>query len=258
VFLFQEVNPMMTETLQDAAELIRALRQELQPLLQRIATHRYIQALEAGHVPRDALKALATQQYHIVSQGLQNIALILARFGHYPSRKKLNEFLQAEFAVREAILDFGAALGLSESDLRSGPKELEALMFSYYETFMCLYGSDADLITAFYFDAQVWIANSLRVSRALRTHYGLDDKAVRFFEMYANYQPKEEDVLPYIQSALARGTALGDCPGCKPDTDNLQLALARGVAAEQIRESTRLLLEGEWHFWEAMARLAGL
>ena len=249
---------MMTETLQDATLLIGTLRQELQPLLQRIAAHRYIQALEAGRVPRDALKALAAQQYHIVSQGLQNIALLLSRFGHYPSRKKLNDYLQAEFAVREAVLDFAAALGMSETDLRSAPKDLEALMFSYYETFMCLYGSDADLITAFYFDAQIWIANALRVSRALRTHYGLDDTAVRFFEMYANYQPRDEDVLPYIQSALERGTSLGDCPGCKPDTSNLQLALERGVAAEQIRESTRLLLEGEWHFWEAMARLAGL
>jgi len=251
---------MMTETItaQDAAQLIGQLRQELQPLLQRIVTHRYIQALEAGRVPREALKALAGQQYHIVSQGLQNIALILARFGHVPSRKKLNEFLQAEFAVRDAVLDFAAALGLSEADLQATPKDLEALMFSYYETFVCLYGSDADLITAFYFDAQVWIANALRVSRALRAHYGLDDAAVRFFEMYANYQPRDEDVLPYIQSALERGASLGDCPGCKPDTGNLQIALDRGVAADQIRESTRLLLEGEWHFWEAMARIAGV
>jgi thiaminase len=251
---------MMTETItaQDAAQLIGQLRQELQPLLQRIVTHRYIQALEAGRVPREALKALAGQQYHIVSQGLQNIALILARFGHVPSRKKLNEFLQAEFAVRDAVLDFAAALGLSEADLQAAPKDLEALMFSYYETFVCLYGSDADLITAFYFDAQVWIANALRVSRALRAHYGLGDAAVRFFEMYANYQPRDEDVLPYIQSALERGASLGDCPGCKPDTDNLQIALDRGVAADQIRESTRLLLEGEWHFWEAMARIAGV
>jgi hypothetical protein len=30
------------------------------------------------------------------------------------------------------------------------------------------------------------------------------------------------------------------------------------VAADQIRESTRLLLEGKWHFWEAMARIAGV
>jgi thiaminase len=250
----------MTEQLviQDSAKLLQDLRRELHPLLQSIVTHRYVQALEDGRVPREALKTLATQQYHIVSQGLQNIALLLARYGHLPSRKKLNEFLQAEFAVREAVLSFAEALGLSEAELQAAPKLLEALMFSYYETFICLYGTDADLITAFYFDAQVWIANAMRVSRALQTHYGLSREAVRFFEMYANYQPKDDEVLPYIQSALERGASLGNCPGCKPDELNLQLALERGVAAQQIRESTRLLLESEWHFWEAMARAAGV
>lgn len=244
--------------IQDSAKLLQDLRRELHPLLQRIVTHRYVHALEDGRVPREALQTLAAQQYHIVSQGLQNIALLLARYGHLPSRRKLNEFLQAEFAVRDAVLGFAEALGLDEAGLQAAPKLLEALMFSYYETFICVYGTDADLITAFYFDAQVWIANAMRVSRALQTHYGLSREAVRFFEMYANYQPKDEDVLPYIQSALERGASLGNCPGCKPDELNLQLALERGVAAQQIRESTRLLLEGEWHFWEAMARVAGV
>lgn len=250
----------MTEQLviQDSAKLLQDLNRELHPLLQSIVTHRYVQALEEGRVSREALKTLATQQYHIVSHGVQNIAFLLARCGHQPSRKKLNEFLQAEFAVREAVLRFAEALGLSEIDLRAGPMLLEAMMFSYYETFVCLYGSDADLITAFYFDAKVWIANAMRVSRALQMHYGLSREAVRFFEMYANYQPKDEEVLPYIQNALERGVALGNCPGCKPDELNLQLALDRGVTAQQIRESTRLLLESEWHFWEAMAKVAGV
>ena len=108
----------MTEQLviQDSAKLLQDLRRELHPLLQSIVTHRYVQALEDGRVPREALKTLATQQYHIVSQGLQNIALLLARYGHLPSRKKLNEFLQAEFAVREAVLSFAEALGLSEAE----------------------------------------------------------------------------------------------------------------------------------------------
>jgi thiaminase len=255
----------MSETLQvtqdatrDSAKLLHELHRELHPLLQRIITHRYVQALEDGRVPRDALNALAIHQYHIVSNGLKNIALLLARFGHQPSRKKLHEFLQAEFAVHGAVLSFANALGLGEADLQAAPLSLEAMMFSYYETYVCLYGSDADLITAFYFDAKVWIANALRVSRALQAHYGLSHDATRFFEMYANYQPKDEDVLPYIQSALERGAALGDCPGCKPDFTTLQQALDQGVTARQIRESTRLLLEGEWHFWGAMAQVAGV
>jgi hypothetical protein len=250
----------MTErqAIDDSARMLHDMRRELQPLLQRIVTHRYLQALEEGRVPRDALKILAAQQYHIVSKGPQHLAVMLARMGHLPSRKKINEFLQAEVAVCEALLGFAAALSMTEADLQAAPKRLDAQLFGYCVGHICLFGSDADLITAFYFDAQVWIANALRVSRALQSHYGLNPEAVRFFDMYANYKPNDEDVLPYIQSALERGTSLGNCPGCKPDEQNLQGALDRGVAAVQIRESTRLLLECEWRFWEDMANAAGV
>jgi thiaminase len=249
---------MERQTIDDSARLLQDIRQELQPLLQRIVTHRYVRALEEGRVPREALKILAAQQYHIVSQGPQHLAVMLARCGHLPSRKKINEFLQAEIAVNEALLEFAAALSMSETDLQATPRRLDAQLFCHCVGHICLFGSDADLITAFYFDAQVWIANALRISRALQSKYGFDKKAVRFFDMYANYQPKDEDVLPYIQHAIERGGSLGDCPGCKPDEQNLQRALDRGVAASQIRESARLLIECELRFWEDMAAAAGV
>jgi hypothetical protein len=81
----------------------------------------------------------------------------------------------------------------------------------------------------------VWISNARRVSRALQTHYGLSQEAVTFFDMYANYQPSESTVIPPVQAALNRG-----------------------VPAFQIREATRLLLEYELAFWDAMAEAAGV
>lgn len=231
---------------------------ELRPLLERIVTHRFVAALEQGTVPKEVLKVLAAQQYKIVSRGLQNTALLLSRFGDRPSRTKLQQFLEAEYAVQEAVLVFAAALGLKEEDLWRAPAVLEAQMFSYYETFVCLYGTDAELITGLYFDAKVWIANAGRVSRALQQRYGFTPETTRFFDMYANYLPQDEETLPYIQAALERGVALGDCPGCTIDDVSLQAGLQRGIAAVQIRDSVRLLLEAEWYFWEAMARAAGL
>lgn len=241
-----------------ASTLLAEIRQELRPLLDRIVTHRYLDALEAGTVPRAALEVLAAQQYKIVTHGIQNIALLLSRFGDRPSRRKLHEFLAAEFAVRDAVLAFAEGLGLDEATLWRAPAVLEAQMFSYYETFLCLYGTDAELIAAFYFDAQVWIANAARVSKALQQRYGLSKQATHFFDMYANYLPADADTMPYIQMALERGLPLGDCPGCKADEGSIQGELDRGLAAAQIRESVRLLLEAEWHFWEAMAKVAGV
>jgi thiaminase len=217
-----------------ASDLLEQLQRDVEPLIQRITAHPYLAALERHQVPEDGIKLLATQQHWIVTNGIRNIALLVSRFGQEPSRKVLNDFLQAEFAVHEAVQRFAQAVGLSEPDLQQARIVPGALMFSYYETFLCLYGSDADLITAFFFDAQVWIRNARRVSQALQTQYHLRQADVTFFEMYANYQPSEEAVLPPLAAALERG-----------------------VPAHQIREATRLLLEYELSFWDAMAEAAG-
>lgn len=218
-----------------ASTLIEQIRQDLGPLMNKIVTHRYLDALEQKKVPEDALKILASQQYRIVTNGIRNIALIVSRYGDLPSRTILNDFLQAEFAVREAVQKFAKAVGLEGAELENAPILAGALMFSYFETFICLYGCDADLITAFFFDAQVWISNARRVSQALQTRYGLSQEAVTFFDMYANYQASESAVIPPVQAALDRG-----------------------VPAFQIREATRLLLEYELAFWDAMAEAAGI
>lgn len=218
-----------------AGALLEQIRLDLEPLIKKIVTHPYLDALEQKKVPKESLKLLATQQYTIVSNGIRNIALIVSRFGHLPSRKLLNDFLQAEFAVHEAVRKFAKAIGLEENELQQARILPEALMFSYYETFVCLYGSDADLIMAFFFDAQVWIANARRVSKALQTQYGLSQEDVTFFEMYANYQASESEVIPPVQAALDRG-----------------------VPARQIYEATRLLLEYELRFWNALAEAAAI
>lgn len=218
-----------------AVHLIGSLRSELQPLMDSIRSHPYLNALEEGRVPRDSLRIFAAQQYHIVTNGIMNIALIVSRFGNLPSRDTLNFFLQAEFEVNRAVLDFAAALPMSEAELKDTPLLAGALPFSYFETYLCFYRSDAELITAFLFDAEVWISNARRVSRALQDRYGFNSQAVRFFEMYANYQAAEEQVYPPVQAALERGIAEAD-----------------------IRQSTRLLLEYEKMFWDAMAVAAGV
>ncbi len=218
-----------------AADLIGAIRSELQPLMNSIRNHRYLDGLEAGRVPSEHLRTLAAQQYHIVTNGIMNIALITARFGNLPSREMLNFFLQAEFEVNRAIVQFANAMGMSKADLDSAPILAGALPFSYFETYLCFYRSDAELITAFLFDAEVWISNARRVSNALQQNYGLSQSDVQFFEMYANYQASEEQVYPPVQAALQRG-----------------------IPAEQIRQSARLLLEYEKMFWDAMAEDAGV
>ncbi len=218
----------------DAKALLQEIRADVSGLMNQIVSHRYLKMVEQGKVPREAFKTFAAQQYRIVSRGLQNIALLVSRYGNLPSRDILNGFLQAEFSVLKALDKFATALGMSAEELHNAPPLPKALTFSTYESLMCLYGSDADLITAFYFDAEVWIKNATRVGKALQEKYGFTADQVEFFMMYANYQPSDDAVLPYLQAALNRG-----------------------VSPQQIKESVYLLLSYELMFWDAMAEAAG-
>ncbi|PWH14727.1 MAG: hypothetical protein DDG59_12410 [Anaerolineae bacterium] len=218
-----------------ALELIQQTRHQLEPLMHQIITHRFLDALAAKQVPLPALQTLAAQQHHIVTSGIRNLALLVSRFGHLPSRTILNDFLQAEFVVRERIPAFAEAVGLSREQLPQTPKLAKAMMFSYFISSVCLYGCDADLILAFRFDSEVWIQNSLRVYRALRSEYGLTTPQAEFFKIYENYREADERVSPYLQAALERGES-----------------------PAQMQETARLLLEYELQFWEAMAETAGV
>lgn len=220
---------------QSASDLLKSLRKDLDSLMTKITSHPYLDALEKKSVRPEALRQLATQQHLIVTNGIRNIALLVSRYGYMPSKTILNGFLQAEYAVHDALQKFVRAAGVTEKDLAQAQALPKAMMFSYFETYVCLYGSDADLIVAFFFDAQVWIKNAKRVSNALKTSYGFHPDSVAFFEMYANYEPSENDVLPYLQAALDRGES-----------------------PHQIREAARLLLEYELAFWDAMAESAGI
>jgi thiaminase len=218
---------------QAALELIQQTRLQLSHLMDQITTHRFLDALEARQIPLSALQTFATQQYHIVTSGIRNIALLVHRYGQLPNRTILNDFLQAEFVVRERIPAFAEAVGVFREQLPHSPKLAKAMMFSYFIAYVCLYGCDADLILAFRFDSEVWIQNSLRMYRALRSKYGLTSEQAEFFKIYQNYREADERVSPYIQAALERGES-----------------------ATQMQETARLLLEYELNFWDAMAETA--
>lgn len=220
---------------QAALELIEQTRLQLTPLMDQINNHRFLDALVAKQIPLSALQTFAAQQYHIVTSGIRNIALLVNRYGHLPSRTILNDFLQAEFVVRERISAFAEAVGIFKEQLPQTPKLAKAMMFSYFIAYVCLYGCDADLILAFRFDSEVWIQNSLRVYRALRSKYKLTAAQAEFFKVYQNYREADERVSPYIQAALERGES-----------------------AAQMQETARLLLEYELSFWDAMAETAGI
>ena len=86
---------------------------------ERLLEHRYIKALEAGLVPRDALRLFAGEQYAIIGSDLRSVAYLVSRFGDLASRDFFLSVLQGERAALDGLEAFARALGMNEEQLVS-------------------------------------------------------------------------------------------------------------------------------------------
>src|SRR5439155_4842969 len=134
----------------DALKLIAEIREQLQPVEERLKAHPYLTALEQGDVPPQELRLIAGEQYHIINSDLRSIALLLHRHAHLPSRDYLLTFLQAELAARAALLAFASrACDMSEDDLRAYEPVPSCQAYPAYVAWLAAYGSDGEFAAAF-------------------------------------------------------------------------------------------------------------
>jgi len=158
----------------DARELIADIRAQLKSVEDKLFSHIYLIALEAGQLPKEELRRFAGEQYYIINSDLRSIALLLNRHAHLPSRNYLLQALQGEAAARAALVTFAArAVEMSEDDLRAYDPLPGCQAYPAYVAWLALYGSDADFA---------------------------------FFDMFAQPAPQfQEDSLRVIQDGLDRG-----------------------------------------------------
>jgi pyrroloquinoline quinone (PQQ) biosynthesis protein C len=213
-----------------ADSLVAEIRQALAPLEERIRQHPYLTALEEGRLPRERLRLFAGEQYTILGSDLRSIAHLVARFGDTPSREFFLNILQGERAAWDALLAFARALGLSEADLRAYEPQPGAHAYTNYVAWLALYGSEAEVAAAFLVNLAAWGANCGRMSRALKTRYGLREADVAFFDMFA---------------AVPAGFEAGALAV-------IQTGLAHGAEPARIRRAARLLQAYELLFWDTV------
>jgi hypothetical protein len=156
--------------------------------------------------------------------------MLLARHGNLPSRPHLLGILEGENAALEALAKFTLALGMSDEKLRASEPIPAAFAYSAFVAWLGMYGSDAEFAAAFLVNFAAWGANCGRMSIALRARYGLDPRAVSFFDFFANLPPAGDAAAAVVQDGLDRGVPSG--------------AIARAA---------RLLQAYELMYWEGIA-----
>ena len=218
-----------------AGQLVGQIRSELEDLDEKIRRHRYLDALEAGLIQGDALRAFAGQQYHIITSDVRSVALSVSRHGTLASRTFLMNVLQGELAASDVLLSFAAALGMSVDDLEACEPLPEAHSYCAFVAWLAFYGSDAELAGGFLVNFAAWGANCGRMAKALQEKYGFAAPDVAFFKLFASMRPFEEEALGVIQGALDRG-----------------------IPARLIHRAARMLQGYELMYWDALVEAAAI
>jgi thiaminase len=190
----------------DAKALINAIRKELQPVNEQLLRHPYVEALEQGKIGREDLHIFAGEQYAIISSDLRSAAHLVNRFGDSSIRDFFLGILQGEKAAWDGLLVFGSAIDLTETDLRAHEPLAGTHAYTCYMAWLALYASDAEIAAAYLINFTAWGQNCGRLSRILKERFGLSEKEVAFFDLFASPPATfETNALNIIQQGLDRG-----------------------------------------------------
>ena len=189
-----------------AKALLEGIRQDLQPVTEQLLGHPYVKALEEGQIGREKLRLFAGEQYSIIASDLKSVAYLLSRFGSAPSRDFFLGILHGERAAWDALLTFVNALGLSEAQLSEHEPAAGAHAYTCYMAWLAVYASDAEIAAAYLVNFPAWGQNCGRLSRILKERFGMGEKEVAFFDLFASPPTTfEADALKVIQQGLDRG-----------------------------------------------------
>jgi thiaminase len=191
----------------DAKALSEEIRQDLQIVTEQLLRHPYLQALEEGKIGRENLRLFAGEQYNTIASDLKSVAYLISRFGSAPSRDFFLGILQGERAAWDALLMFAHALGLSETQLREHEPLPGSHAYTCYMAWLALYASDTEIAAAYLINFPAWGQNCGRLSRILKERFGLREKEVAYFDLFASPPATfEANALSVIQQGLDRGT----------------------------------------------------
>lgn len=193
------------------------------------APNRFLDALEAGTVSRERLRMLAGELYWLVRSDGQSTSMLATRF---PDSPLFVGMAAGEAEALALLLDFAAALDLSEADLHAYEPMASAQAYPAYLAQVAAFGQRSAFPLALLVNVTESGGYYARLADALTSRYGLPEAAVTHFRYFAD---TPEEMLKLAADTVADGLSEGDDP---------VLSL----------RAARLVNEYEAAFWATLAR----
>ena len=190
-----------------AEKIVKQLRRELAPVEDDIRNVPFLTALEAGEVSIEQLQAFACEEFNIVKSDLRSNALLVSRLGASTGGTFFKGILDGEIIALQFIIDFAAALGVSEPDLERCEPRPGGQAFPAYVAALAAFSNQADVAAAFLLNFPIFGENTGRMAAALQASpYNLTAEDVAFFTFFATPIPGfEEQAIAVIADGLERG-----------------------------------------------------
>lgn len=170
------------------------------------APNRFLDALEAGTVSRDRLRVLAGELYWLVYTDGQSCAMLASRF---PTSPLFAGMAEGEHEALRLLLDFAAALGLSESDLRAYEPRAAAQAYPAYLAQTAAFGQRSAFPLALLVNVDESGGYYTRAADALVSRYGFSEEAVTHFRYFAE---TPDEMVKLASDTVAEGLSEGDDP----------------------------------------------
>ncbi|MDJ0598259.1 MAG: hypothetical protein QNJ37_05410 [Crocosphaera sp.] len=190
-----------------AQKIVQQLRNEIAPIEDQIRNVAFLKTLKTGEVSNAQLQAFACEEFNIVNSDLRSNALLVSRLGASTGGTFFKGIMDGEITALKYIIDFGAALGLTENNLEQCEPRWGGQAYPAYAASMAAFSNQADVAAAFLLNFPIFGENVGRMADALQAPpYNLSPKDVAFFTYFAAPVPDfEEQAMATIAEGLISG-----------------------------------------------------
>ncbi|MFJ9966191.1 transcriptional regulator [Streptomyces avermitilis] len=197
--------------------------------------NRLLPLIARGAARRTTLAALALEQRHVIAADRQAFLHLAQRSVNEPECAAFFDILtEGEDLAADRLGAYAAACGVDEALAAAYEPLADCQTYPAYVAWLALNGSPPDVVLALSANFAAWGGYCATIAEALRRHYGFDDAACGFFDLFAEPAPElERKAQAAVQAGLDYGL----------------------VDEDEAQRYGRLLQSYEAKFWHALWEL---
>jgi hypothetical protein len=191
-----------------ARALLDAVHEELAPLEN---DNRLVDLIAKGAAPKSVFRLIAAEESRIVPSDWRSFLHLSTRSEHRGTREYFAGLAQGEGLALGKLSALAAATGLDDQALRAYQPLAGCQAYPSFMAWMALNGGPVDVVVALDANFAAFGGYCATIAKAMREHYGFDDEACGFFDLFGTPVPgAEEQTLAVVQAGIDAGEFTGE------------------------------------------------